>query len=422
MGGFSLKISLRTFLMKAYIILTLFIVAFVNTPEATGFLYDMIVPYINIPTVIMHSVVLIGISFLFFMFGGARIKFDVIAVCLLIKVFLDAIPLVTGNAEFMTYFQHYMCTVVAFFSYEMFINTSFSGEDFGWIKKAIAGFGVVLTAQVLFTYFVADLTIGMLMYKQHMVIPYGGTNIIASILVPLLCLAWRSQWRKSIKIVLCGWYLIGIILTKSTGGWLLGFLTVTYLLYTEDTVNKKIDKNKRKIINSFLIIAITLVVLFNPVFQEVIDGKISRAGGNVAEGLANGRISLWKASLDDLARTDILFGYGMQSIGSDATGGAGAHNIFIDLMLKCGVIGTINYLLLFGAMVKRGSSLYKQNGSCIFLMIVVMYVNSLFEVCYFTYACDTMLWLFIGVMMSEYYSHKKLRSTSKRNLREMYGY
>lgn len=407
MDGISLKIPVRRFLLKVYIILTLFIVAFVNTPEATGFLYDMIVPYINIPAVVMHTAVLIGICILFLVFGGTRIKGDIIAVCLLVKVFLDAIPILTGKAQFLSYFQFYMCTVVAFLSYEMIINTSLNENDFNWIKKAIAGFGVVLTAQILYTYFAADLTIGMTMYKQHMVIPYGGTNVIASILVPILCLVWRSPWKKLTKMVLCGCYLIGIIFTKSTGGWLLGFLSVAYLLYTDGTANKRTDKNRRRIINTILIVVILLVILFNPVFQEVIDGKISRAGGDVAEGLANGRISLWKASLEDLAKTNILFGYGMQSISSDATGGAGAHNIFIDLLLKCGLIGTVNYLILLFVMLKRGFSLYKKTNSGFFLMVVVIYINSMFEVCYFSYACDTMLWMFIGLMMAEYYNQYK---------------
>lgn len=49
---------------------------------------------------------------------------------------------------------------------------------------------------------------------------------------------------------------------------------------------------------------------------------------------------------------------------------------------------------------------YKAGNRTLFVAICVMLLNMMYEVNYFSYACDCFFWIIVGLMMREYYIRK----------------
>ena len=206
-----------------YIAVTLFMLAFVNYDGATAFL-PMTVPFINAHVVKIHfGFVLIMLALLILtglMVG--QLKMDTVGLCLLIKTIIDAIPFFRDGTEFWDYFWHWSCTGVALISYLLVINSGLKEQDTDKVKKIFILFGIVLTIQVVYTAIFGGYSFLDLKYKTAMVIPYGGSNIIASAILPIIFLVFYRVKKPILKWILICCMGTAVILTKSRGGMLYG--------------------------------------------------------------------------------------------------------------------------------------------------------------------------------------------------------
>ena len=115
----------------------------------------------------------------------------------------------------------------------------------------------------------------------------------------------------------------------------------------------------------------------------------------------SGRIRLWGTMINEMAKDNWLFGVGMKSLAGHT---AGAHNIFIDMFYKGGLIGGVNYLVVILILVKTALSNMKAGKKTFAVMVLILLGNMMFEVNYFTYNCDVLFWIVASLMMNEHYA------------------
>lgn len=386
-------------LSKLYIIVTLLIFSFIGVNVHPDFM-GIVVPHIEMSQAVLHSVFLVMFMLLFClvkMLHNHPVRLDLICGCLFLKCLFDAFPFINGTVSATAYLQFYMCTIVSFCTYFIMINTEFREKDIKKINCCFITFSLILVCEVVYTFLNNPVSYGQLGYKMNMVIPYGGSNVIASALVPVLCLVYLSNIKSSGKLCLIAFILVAIVLTCSKGGMLLSGVALSYLLFF-GTDNKRYKTLNRA--------GIVLLTLFG-IGCFVVSGKVLVAfdaikSGNMVHTLSNGRIELWVNSFTEL-NEKLIFGIGMYP---DKYSGNGLHNILLDLFLRCGFIGMVNYLIMFVVLIVRGRYIFKCKKTPYFIMICMAYINSLYELSYFYYNVDTVLWLYIGLMMSVYYTHK----------------
>lgn len=401
-------IRLKSFLITLYFFGTLFLFAFVNFNGATAF-YDMTVPFIKGTVIVWHfafSVLLVFLYIFIHLASRQEVRVDVITICLLIKSILDALPMFFFDVEVGSYFWHYACTLASLMAYFIISNIHMDEHVNRKFKTGLQWFGVILSVQVIYTAMYCGYSYLDIYYKSAMVIPYGGTNIIAAILVPILCMVLLTPSTNEKKLICFIIFTVAIILTKSRGGMLMETILVTYLAYRR--AGQKNNRAVKRLLIFVFVALFAIAVLSGEDMNVVLSGYISvNSNRSFVDALTSGRIGSWINALETFWDGNIVFGSGMQSLSGNTSG---AHNIVIDLLVKCGVIGFINYLVAFFFMLKRGRWLYAQKNTVYFIAVISIYLNALFEVNYFSYECDVMLWIIIGAMMSEYYSVRRQMS------------
>lgn len=399
-----LNTSISKLLTNIYLVLSLFIFAFVNFNGATVF-DNFTVHYIDGHPVIIHTLFSVIVLLLFLAVAALErrgVIFDTIAKCLIIKCILDFSQVFFNDQiKIGTYFWFFASTLVSFISYMIMVNVRVSDQEIVNYKKLFIVFGIVLSLQVFYTAAYCGVDYFDIRYKTAMVIPYGGSNIIAAILVPISALIYCESYKKATKLLLLSIILLAVVLTKSRGGMILGTIVVFFLLYNS-------SKYKRyKILNVIVItamITLLLIAVFtNDLTQSVILGYSIVSNNKSLDSVFSGRLSLYCSVFTNI--NNIFLGSGMQTITS--TNLSGAHNIIIDLLSKCGILGMLNYVIMFIYMIRCGIIINRFKKNAFFAMIVIIFLNSLYEVCYFSYECDALLWMFAGLMMHDYYFKKQ---------------
>lgn len=374
-----------------YVLVSLFLFVFVNINGSTEFA-DYVVPHINGKPVIIHFAISI-VYFLFllvlFLLRG-RIKFDVISCCLLIKIFLDFLTMFFTNQSIIENIAWLAISVSAFISYFGIINSSISIKHIKFVSFTIIVFGTFVCWQVIYTFLHCSVSYSDPLYKIHMNIPYGGTNIISSFLIPIIVLCFFFIKKRIIKWLLIAMFLGCIVLTKSRGGIILGFFTLIFLLFVYGGFNKKI----RQLLIIISFVAVVLLVFNSATIKSFFEGNAQVTSSKISlDSLSSGRIANWKQMFSEFEIKYVLFGMGMKPVLVDTTG---AHNLLIDMIIRLGIIGSLIYgiALLTPFLIKRTNN--KKRNNYFLIMLAVIIINSMFEVCYFYYALDTVFWIYAG--------------------------
>ena len=319
------------------------------------------------------------------------------------KCFLDVLPVFMGLSDVSDYFAHWACTLTSLISYFLIVKSNLNQTQIDRLKIAILVFGIILSLQVVYTFLLIDEPYYSLYYKGEMLIPYGATNVIASAIVPIICICYYSNINYRFKWTIISVMVLAIILTKSRGGMMLALATILLLLYIKEGKSNKI------VIQRFLLIVLALwgiaTLLNNEMVRLILRGFASDNDNLDANSLSSGRIGVWMTLFSEMKHMNILTGIGMKSLAGNESG---AHNLIIDLIYKCGIIGTINYSILLYYILKRGLREYKAYNRELFLAVCIMLFNMMYEVNYFSYSCDCFFWIIAGLMMKEYYMRRSI--------------
>ena len=370
-----------------YLFITLVMFAFINTSDATSFA-EPIVFYINRPIILIHLLFSLIVLAIFLISFGNTPKIDFISIMLLLKMIIDLISfLINNNTSFEYFFTWYACSIISFISY--FLVSQFVYDN-GIISCIVICFSVIIALQVIYTFIFSDCSFTDINYKHYMVIPYGGTNIISSILVPTFYFGFKIK-NKILNMIYKILLLIAIVLTKSRGGIIL--ITISLFAYYI------FENDKKDLITKIIVIGIFTIILINifniPSIKDFFKGYSDDYSS--ANELSSGRLKLFQIYMNDFFEKPII-GHSL-GVSPRLVKVYGAHNLFIDLLFKCGILGFITYFMILIYIIIN-IKFFKKTSKVELWVVFVFFINTMFEVCYFSYECDAMFWLFIGMLVS----------------------
>lgn len=398
------KCELTNLLLLVYLLITLFMFAFVNMPGATH-LNRICAPYIAGWVVDWHTnfTYIFLITFIIVMlYERGSVYMNGVTLLLAVKCIVDGLTLLILGVS--VPFSVYASTLGMLVSYFLASQIT-SGEKV--ITKLFIIFASILAMQAIFAMSVSIVPYLNTLFKEYMVIPYGASNIIASALVPMFF------FHKKIENKLFKWQyilliIVGIFATKSRGGMLLfaACLAVEFLLYC-------IKNKKWKLLISLALIAIAGVgVLF--CFEKFRTLIIGFAANNLTlDGLTTGRISLWISNL--WAGLELpIFGHGLGAYHTSAYGvPQDAHNLIVGLFYRCGIVGVVLYAWALALVFKQAKK-EKKLSSVWFVFLVIMLANSMFEVCYQSYKCDVIFWFIAGLLNRRQSAEESAKNNPKK--------
>lgn len=378
-----------------YIIISFFMFAFINFNESTDFA-NYVVPYIEGKVIIIHFCFSLIIFLVFVLLQNNKIKVDNITILLFLKILFDVISFFINYGSILEYISYLSISVVTFMIYFMLINIKIDEKGISYITNAIVLFGICICLQVIYTYFNIPVNYFDINYKSYMNIPIGGTNVIASFLNPILALIILKKKKKVIQVSLVLFFLISIILTKSRGGMLLALVIIFYLFFF---YKKKNNKYISFAFGTLCIIGFLYIFFTNEDILNIFSGY---ANGDInINNLSTGRMNLWRETLIGFKSQYWLFGESMRvSVGDYFKG---SHNILIDSIVRCGIIGGSIYSLSIFNAIKICSK--KKFVNEYFFLFIIILINAMFEVCYFYYIPDFMFWLYVALAVQKRKNH-----------------
>lgn len=355
----------------------------------------MTVPFLSIHPTVVHFVItmILAVACLVLICLRKQVKIDMICVCLFIKCILDVISVILNGQFFnISYWMFVIVTAVSFFAYLLMINSPLEECDYTLIKQSFLVFGLILSLQIFYTLLFSGVSYNDPAFKMFMAIPYGGTNIITAILVPISCLALLGVRHPVPRFGLVIVYFAAIVATRSRGGMMLAGLCFLFILFQSKLLKKKWWL--KLIIIVAAAFALVAVLLFNSDPEYI---KTLKPEDWIAFA-SNGRMEIWKDTFSYLNIRNVWFGIGMFPP-KHPISSAGLHNVILDALVRGGIFGFINYMALLFFVFQKGIKKYMKNPNPYFIMTVVIFINSLYEVCYFSYKCDCLLWMFVGLSM-----------------------
>ncbi len=376
-----------------YFVISFLLFSLVYEKGTTGFQY-IYVPHIAGLVVHMHVgfTALWTLAFGFdLFFNNKSIRLDSICILLAFKCVTDFISyMLNVSAQTDSYFGYYACSVVSAVSYFICLQVS---DEHNWFKGVLIAFACVLAVQSIWTKIEIPVSYFAINYKTYMQIPYAASNVIASIFVAFFFIAFyiKSKWKYAYMALI----FVGLVLTKSRGGLLLFAITLFAFLFIKNC--KKKDAVFKNCILIAVSVALGAILLAIPEVREVLSGYMS-SGSDISSGrfelFSEVFIKSWEKP---------FFGHGL---GVGFKNETGAHNLLIDLFYKCGIVGFIIYGLALGLLVYRAYKAKNLN-SVYFCVLVILFLNSMFEVSYFSYKCDAIFWMIAGLLSSLSYKDKK---------------
>lgn len=384
------KYPLTMFLALIYFAVSLCMFAFINMPNATAH-RKISVPYIAAWVVDYHTVftyIFVAVFIVAVLIEYKSLNVNLVTVLLAAKCLLDLVTLFVEN-KLMTHFSVFASSLGMLTSYLIASQVCKGHNFFIWLFILFAS---VLSLQSIWGMFVSPEPYFSIYYKNHLIIPYGATNIIATALIPTFFL-YKKIENKALRIGYITLVTLGIIATKSRGGMVLFAvcLLIKLVLYCKKNNSWK-----------WLYIALgSLAIVFCILlcFHEFRYFLIGFSGGELTfDALTSGRVTLM---VDNFlaALEKPVFGHGLGAYHSANHFNIpqDAHNLFVALFYRCGIVGLAVYVAAL-ALVFKQAKVEKKLSSVWFVFLVIMLANSMFEVCYQSYKCDVIFWFVAGLI------------------------
>jgi len=224
-------------------------------------------------------------------------------------------------------------------------------------------------------------------YKSNMVIPFGGSNTLATIIFPI----WAAQLfvkkpEEKFRLVFLLVLTVALILTKSRFAMLLMILILIKIMMSY--------KNTFVRVLAFLsLFGLGFLVLSNLELASTLFSGFSDevSKGGTANKLSSGRMSYFSMYIDGFLQSPII-GYGPTYEESRA------HNIIIDVLYQNGILGLILFISAI-VYVLKGSKKNSQSPVIGYelqytrVIVIVYLIQSLGEISYFTYYISDLMFL-----------------------------
>lgn len=346
-----------------------------------------------------------------------KLSFDFISLILLARIVIYLIPLAfTETME--GYWGNYLTVIGTFLAYIISSQVSLKqNNNYQRLSSNILMIFLNLTSiQVIYIYFLLGMKYGTLninLFKYYLVTPIGGSNYIASVILPLLIFVYYSDIKKKHKVISIILAIIALVIIQSKNAIfvLLIFLTYRFIKKYFRAI-RGINENKKFALFLTVFLAITgsyiLYFIFDYLLVKWNMGMVSSNGPiyEVINALSSNRLNVYSIELNRWTN-HLIFGNGL----AYELGTTRSHNWLIDLLVQSGLVGFFLYLSALMSWYKR-VYLYKKSNKFIkaaYYAILVILIQGFAEVSVFTLTIDVLLWFFIGLSVSESKATKRNR-------------
>lgn len=354
----------------------------IDTPH---FVFDHITP----TTIIC----VIGVALILLKSISEGINIDYITILLIVRIILALIPMfyISDVPDFLGNLE---TTILCFISY--YIAKNFV-DDPNKIKFSMLFLFLLIVVQVVFESYMGPISFfdDTYVYKNNLILPIGGSNAIAAIIIPcfsfLLCII-QGKVGKGVIFILA---FLSVILTKSRSG-IIALLIMFFLILI--FTNKINLKRTIKFITIIALLSILYVLFFEK--GDLLMDAFSKTNNTIIE-----RFQRWSMSLDLFIKHPI---FGVSYLIQDAK--INPHNWILNILASGGIFGVLlSFLLIFNII----STLKGKKddriiiGSICFVLAILL--QGLGEITLFTSRTDFFFWFVIGVAMKEakLYKEKK---------------
>lgn len=354
----------------------------IDTPH---FVFDHITP----TTIIC----VIGVALILLKSISEGINIDYITILLIVRIILALIPMFYIN-DIPDFLGNLETTILCFISY--YIAKNFV-DDPNKIKFSMLFLFLLIVVQVVFESYMGPISFfdDTYVYKNNLILPIGGSNAIAAIIIPcfsfLLCII-QGKVGKGVIFILA---FLSVILTKSRSG-IIALLIMFFLILI--FTNKINLKRTIKFITIIALLSILYVLFFEK--GDLLMDAFSKTNNTIIE-----RFQRWSMSLDLFIKHPI---FGVSYLIQDAK--INPHNWILNILASGGIFGVLlSFLLIFNII----STLKGKKddriiiGSICFVLAILL--QGLGEITLFTSRTDFFFWFVIGVAMKEakLYKEKK---------------
>lgn len=186
-----------------------------------------------------------------------------------------------------------------------------------------------------------------------------GTRIDKNFVGALLAiqgeLAFINCLTKDKKLIYIISYLTiitGLFYSASRASLLVCLLGSFLILFFSFIANIKNKKKFIKIVAIFIVIPVILLVLYNTVFQNLLNSNATIQWywnryfvNGYDDSSVTGRWVWWKNGLE-LFKDRMIFGYGIGNINVSGNSSAVSHNTFLDFLIDQGVVGFTSFIII----------------------------------------------------------------------------
>jgi len=142
----------------------------------------------------------------------------------------------------------------------------------------------------------------------------------------------------------------------------------------------------------FAALAMALLGLLPLVPQPELQ-RVTGTGGDILTGDFGGRLEIWREGLDVFAEHPVL-GVGSGAVHSVLTGGVGAHNVFLTVLLQVGIIGFVLFAVILGISIHYAMHQSKWDSRFWVTLLLIWAIGNSSNT--WVYAKPT--WLFLGLV------------------------
>lgn len=321
-------------------------------------------------------------------------KVDLITILLVLRVFFSLVPCFYIE-DMPDFYGNLETTILCIFSY--FIAKNYVC-DTSKVEKAILLMFVIICLQVIFESVLGPVSYfdDTYIYKNNLIIPIGGSNAIASRIIPCFAFLYCTNNQKYKKLFLIVLLFLTLCITKSRSGIIAGIIMLAIVKVWKSNI-------ALKDIIKIILLLMVLGVIFLFIINKTEIGQY--AFYNNASTILN-RFERWRTSVD-LFWSNPIFGVSYLAQEADYN----PHNWIISICARGGIIGFIIAIIIIMLFLKNLKGCYNNiivRGCVCFA--ISMLVQGLAEIVLFTSTHDFFFWFLLGIAINEARKIKSIES------------
>jgi len=339
-------------------------------------------PHIVFPFYVIFIILAILSFFAFFLLIDKSVKVDFVCFLLFIRLIVHFIP-IYGIGITPHFAINFITSVICLIVYLIMYNLT---KEKKFFIDVVCVFYFVFAIQIIVEFLLSPVTLTSfsMNFKSEIATPMGSSNALAAKLVPFFAFVFCNCKNKG-KLCSVLLALFAVIATRSRTG-CANFVIITYMLLVWN------GRFSKKLIANFLGIGfLFVIILYYFLFYYGFLDKIFYTELSSSET----RFLFWRDALD------IFFAHPITGVGFyyDVLA-KNPHNVILDILMRSGLIGLVILVSVSLSILKnvRGKLNDDYVRGC-FMGIVAFFFHGLFEIVFFSYIADFMIWTLIGAMM-----------------------